>query len=141
MRPLKPDLRSRLPGKFEDLSSLLPPVAIRSELEHHHAVEMIDRLMASGRLTKGQERYMETQVQLVQAYEASRHAIKPSSGIEALRQLLLEHGMSAASLAKLLGVHVSMGSKILNGDRALTVDHIRTLASAFKVRAEVFLAA
>jgi plasmid maintenance system antidote protein VapI len=33
-----------------------------------------------------------------------------------------------------------MGSKILRGERALTVDHIRALAARFKVRAEIFLA-
>lgn len=32
-----------------------------------------------------------------------------------------------------------MGSKILNGERALTVGHIRLLASTFKVRPDTFL--
>jgi antitoxin component HigA of HigAB toxin-antitoxin module len=34
-----------------------------------------------------------------------------------------------------------MGSKILNGDRSLAVEHIAKLSFRFKVRPEVFLAA
>jgi antitoxin component HigA of HigAB toxin-antitoxin module len=53
---------------------------------------------------------------------------------------MAEHGLNASALARVLGVHESMGSKILRGERALTVDHIRSLAARFKVRAEIFLA-
>ena len=56
------------------------------------ALEMIDRLMATGRLTRGQEIYLETLVQLVQVYEAAHHAIETSDlrGIESLEHLLAE---------------------------------------------------
>jgi HTH-type transcriptional regulator / antitoxin HigA len=33
-----------------------------------------------------------------------------------------------------------MGSKILKGDRSLTLDHIRKLAARFKVGPELFVA-
>ena len=103
---------------------------------------MIDRVMAVGKLTQGQELYLETLVQLVQAYEAQHHAIDTTdlSGVEILRHLLAENDMSASDLARLLGVHVSMGSKILKGERSLTVEHLRKLADRFKVRAELFMA-
>jgi HTH-type transcriptional regulator/antitoxin HigA len=109
------------------------------EVHYENTVEMIDRLMASGKLTKGQELYMETLVQLVQAYEAAHHAIKPLKGIAALRHILVAHRINASGLAALLGVHASMGSKILNGERALTVAHIKLLAARFKVRPDTFL--
>lgn len=103
---------------------------------------MVDRLMAAGKLTRGQELYLETLVQLVQAYEAKHHAIDTGalSGIDALRHLLTENKMNASELARLLGVHPSMGSKILKGERSLTVDHLRTLADRFKVRPELLMA-
>lgn len=47
--------------------------------------------------------------------------------------------MSASNLARLLGVHASMGSKILKRERALTVDHLRLLSARFKVRADTFM--
>jgi HTH-type transcriptional regulator/antitoxin HigA len=102
---------------------------------------MIDRLMASGKLTKGQELYMETLVQLVQAYEGRHHRIDTGDlgGIDALRHLLGANDMSASDLARLLGVHPSMGSKILNGERSLTVEHLRKLADRFSVRPALFM--
>ena len=47
--------------------------------------------------------------------------------------------MNASDLARLLDVHVSLGSKILKGERSLTVDHIRKLAVQFKVNPSLFL--
>jgi antitoxin component HigA of HigAB toxin-antitoxin module len=47
--------------------------------------------------------------------------------------------MNASDLARLLGVHASMGSKLLKGERALTVDHLRILAARFKVRPDTFM--
>jgi antitoxin component HigA of HigAB toxin-antitoxin module len=47
--------------------------------------------------------------------------------------------MNASDLARLLGVHASMGSKILKGDRALTVDHLKKFAVRFKVSLQLFI--
>ena len=94
-----------------------------------------------GKLTRGQELYLETLVQLVQVYEAAHHAIDTAGlgGIAALRQLLADADMNASDLGRLLGVHPSMGSKILKGERSLTVGHLRKLADRFKVRPELFM--
>ena len=131
----------KLPGRFEDLVNVAPPQALMDDVHYENTVEMIDGLMASGRLTKGQEIYMETLVQLVQAYEARCHSIDTAGldGIDALRRLLAVNDMTASDLARLLGVHASMGSKILKGERSLTVEHILKLADRFSVRPELFM--
>jgi len=131
----------KLPGRFKALVQLMSPQAIIDDVQYENTVEMIDCLMASGKLTKGQEIYLETMVQLVQAYEAQNHAIETANlgGTDALRQLLDENDMSASDMARLLGVHASMGSKILKGERSLTVEHLRRLADRFKVRIELFM--
>lgn len=131
----------QLPGRFEDLIRMMPPQAITDDIQYGNTVEMIDRLMASGKRTKGKALYLETLVQLVQAYEASHHAIDTTgiSGLDSLKHLLEENEMSASDLARLLGVHVSMGSKILKGDRSLTVDHLKILSARFKVRPDIFI--
>ena len=133
--------KQKLPGRFEDLVKLMPPQALMDNVHYENTVEMIDRLMAAGKLSKGQELYMETLVQLVEAYEAQHHAIDTTglSGIDVLRHLLAENDMNASDLARLLEVHASMGSKILKGERALTVEHLRKLADRFKVRPELFM--
>jgi HTH-type transcriptional regulator/antitoxin HigA len=140
--PTTKKAKKKLPGRFEDLVALMPPQALMDNVHYENAIEMIDRLMASGKLTKGQELYTETLVQLVGAYEARRHAIDTTdlSGIDVLGSLLTENDMNASDLARLLGVHVSMGSKILKGERSLTVEHLRKLADRFKVRPELFMA-
>jgi HTH-type transcriptional regulator/antitoxin HigA len=134
-------INEKLPGRFEHLVRRMPPRAIMDEMHYEAAVEMIDRLMALGKLSKGQELYLETLVQLVQAYEAGHHRIDTAglSGSDVLRQLLAENDMNASDLARLLGVHPSMGSKILKGERSLTVEHLRTLAGRFKVRPDLFM--
>jgi HTH-type transcriptional regulator/antitoxin HigA len=136
-----PTTNTKLPGRFADLAALTPPRAIADDAEHARMLEMIDRLMARAKLTRGQEVYLETLVQLVEAYEQTHHAIDTSdlSGIDSLRHLLAENDMNASDLARLLGVHPSMGSKILNSERSLTVDHLRKLAERFGVRPELFM--
>ena len=139
--PTTKNANQKLPGRFADLVSAMPPQAIMDDVHYESTVEIIDRLMAAGKLTKGQELYLETLVQLVQAYEAKQHAIDTAglSGIAALRQLLAENDMNATDLARLLGVHPSMGSKILKGERSLTVEHLQKLAGLFQVRPELFM--
>jgi HTH-type transcriptional regulator / antitoxin HigA len=133
--------KKRLPGRFEELVRIMPPQAIMDDVHYENTLEVIDRLMAVGKLTKGQGLYLETLVQLVEVYEAERHAIDTSdlSGLDSLRHLLKENGMNASDLARLLGVHASMGSKILRGERALTVDHLRKLSARFKVNPQLFI--
>jgi len=130
-----------LPGRFEELVQMSPPQAIMDDVHYENTLEIVDRLMAASKLTKGQALYLETLVQLVDAYEADRHAIDTShlSALDSLKHLLEENGMNASDLARLLGVHPSMGSKILRGERSMTLDHVRTLAARFKVSPRLFI--
>jgi antitoxin component HigA of HigAB toxin-antitoxin module len=132
---------SDLPGRFADIVHLMPPQAIQDDAGYENSVAIIDRLMAAGKLTKGQALYLETLVQLVQAYEAKHHAIDTSgiSGLNSLRHLLEENDMNASDLARLLEVHLSMGSKLLRGERSLTVAHLRKLCERFKVNPQLFM--
>lgn len=133
--------KSKLPTRFVDLVREMPPQAIMDEVHYQNVLVRIDSLMAGGKLTRGQALYLETLAQLVQAYEASHHAIDTSgiNGLRTLKHLLSENGLSAADLARLLGVHPSMGSKILKGERALTIDHVKKLAARFLVPVTVFI--
>jgi HTH-type transcriptional regulator/antitoxin HigA len=133
--------KKTLPRRFEDLVEMMPPQAIGDDVDYDNTLGVIDRLMAGGKLTKGQALYLETLVQLVEAYESRRHAIDTAdiSGIDCLKHLLDQNGMNASDLARLLGVHPSMGSKILKGERSLTVDHLRKLSQRFKVSPELFM--
>ena len=47
--------------------------------------------------------------------------------------------MSAADLARLLGVHQTLGAMNMRGERQLTLAHVRTLAKHFSVTADLSL--
>lgn len=130
-----------LPSQFGELVRMMPPQAIQDDVQYANTLEVIDRLLAIAKATKGQAVYLETLVQLVQAYETEHHAIDTGdiSGLDSLKHLLTENDLNASDLARLLGVHASLGSKILKGERSLTVDHIRKLAAQFKVSPRLFL--
>src|ERR1035437_171109 len=109
--PAKMKTRKRkfLPSSFAELVKIMPPMAIRDDVHHGNTVEMIDRLMQVARPSRSQSDYVETLVELVEAYEARRHAIDLSklSGTRILKHVLEQAGMSASDLARLLNVHVS----------------------------------
>ena len=141
MPSIKHTINAKLPERFEALVAAMPPQAIMTEVHYQDTLKMVDRLMASGKLSSGQSLYLETLVQLAQAYEATHHAIDTSgiNGLDSLKHLMDENQMTASDLARLLEIHASMGSKILKGERSLTVDHLKRLAARFKVRADMFI--
>jgi HTH-type transcriptional regulator/antitoxin HigA len=130
-----------LPKSFDRLVAVLPPMAIRDDVQHANTVEVIDRLMQIEKLSKDQADYLETLVELVEAYEAKHQAIQlsNSTGLESLKHVLNEAGLSGSDLGRLLGVHASMGSKILNGERKLTWEHAKKLAARFAVQLALFM--
>jgi antitoxin component HigA of HigAB toxin-antitoxin module len=130
-----------LPKSFDELVRLLPPMAIRDDIQHDATVEMIDQLMGIENLSRGQSDYLETLVELVEAYEAKHDAIDTSglTGVEMLKFILEQAGMSGADLARALSIHPTMGSKLLNRERRLTWDHAKILAARFKVDPALFM--
>jgi HTH-type transcriptional regulator / antitoxin HigA len=130
-----------LPQSLAELVQLMPPLAIRDEVGHENTLEMIDKLMRIDRLSRDQGDYMETLVELVEAYEAKHHAIDTSdlTGRQMLRFVLDQTGLSASDLARMLDIHPTMGSKLLKGERRLTWDHAKILAGHFKLEPAVFM--
>ena len=130
-----------LPGKLVDLIHYKIPVTIIDTKEYKTTLDIIDRLMQIPKLTKGQATYLQTLVDLVHCYEEKHEPIKTSdvSAQDVLKMLMEEHEMNASDLARLLGVHVSLGSKILKGDRSLTLEHIKLLGKHFHVSPAVFV--
>jgi HTH-type transcriptional regulator/antitoxin HigA len=130
-----------LPGKLEDLIRYKTPVTITGRKEYDAVLEIIDRLMQIPRLTKGQGTYLQTLVDLVHCYEEKHEQMRTSdlTALDILKTLMEEHEMNASDLARLLGTHVSLGSKILKGDRALTLEHIKLLGEYFHVSPVIFV--
>ncbi len=129
-----------LPRSFAQLVNLMPPQAILDGASYENTLEIIAYLMSLPRHSSGQSLYLETLVQLVQAYESKQYPMEePASGLDALKHLLAENGMDARDLADTLGVLPATGSKILQGRQPLTVDHVWKLASRFRVNPILFI--
>jgi len=62
--PTTKKINRAIPKSFDGLVAVMPPQAITDDTCYENTVEMIDRLTAVGRLTSGQELYLETLVQL-----------------------------------------------------------------------------
>ncbi len=129
-----------VPKTYDQLLAMHPLRPIHNEVELEHATEMID-ILAGHDLNADQADYLDVLSTLVEAYENAHYPLDAPAicGLDALRALLDEHGMSATDLARLLGVHRSMGSKLLKGERALTARHLQMLSERFKVSAALFL--
>jgi len=120
----------------------LPPRPLHDKQDYERAVAMIGRL-AGYKLNRDQADYLDALAVFVERYE-SEHAetqvdADDVSGIDVLRALTEEHGMSGADLSALLGVSRSLGPMILRGERSLTADHARTLGAHFGLDAGVFI--
>jgi len=128
-----------IPRKYDDLVKLFMPRPIHDDVELTNATEIAD-VMAGHALNHEQEDYFNLITDLIEAYESERHPVVEAqiSGLELLRFLLEENGINASDLARLFGVHRSLGAKILNGERRLTTDHIKILCDRFKVSADLF---
>lgn len=137
----KPRKPRPLPSSFDQLVRLMPPRAIADDQHHQDTLEMIDRLMQIDDLSQGQADYLETLLELAESYEARSHPIETSRirGRRMLKYVLEESGMSASDLARLVGVHPTMGSKILKGERRLTWEHAKALSGHFKVAPALFM--
>jgi HTH-type transcriptional regulator / antitoxin HigA len=129
-----------IPKTYDQLLAMHPLRPIHNDVELEHATAMID-ILAGHALNADQADYLDVLSTLVEAYENTHYSLNDPTicGLDALQALLDEHGMSAADLARLLGVHRSMGSKLLKGERALTARHLQMLSERLKVSTDLFL--
>ena len=129
----------RLPKDYAGLCRMLTPRPIHDKVDFENVTEITDA-MAGHKLTADQEDYFDLLCRLIEDYEKEQCLPAPKvSGLDALQHLLKAHDMSAADLARLLGVHRTLGGMILRGERQLTLAHVRTLAKHFRVSADLFL--
>ena len=133
-------LPQRLPGSFRDLVRLYPPRAIRDRADYDNVQEILDRLTSLPQLTKGQAESLDTLTVLFEAHEREHFEIEASglSAREVLRYIMEHHSMTVSDLGRLLGDR-SLGSRILNGKRRLSKEHVRVLCRKFGVSADLFL--
>jgi len=110
------------------------PVVYRNAVEIVHA-------LAGFKLNRDQDDYLELMAKIIEDYERETSPEPaPVTGVESLKYLLKENGLSADDLGTIIGVDRSIAYRILKGSRNLTAEHIKKLSSRFVVSADLFLA-
>jgi HTH-type transcriptional regulator / antitoxin HigA len=73
----------------------------------------------------------------IETYENQHYSVKKISSVDMLKFLMEEHNLGQNDLPE-IGSQ-SLVSKILNGTRQLTLDHIRNLSKRFGVSPSIFI--
>jgi HTH-type transcriptional regulator/antitoxin HigA len=137
----KPTKDGYILGKsFVGLLERFPLLAICSEDEYDRATAVVEDLMGRDDLDADEDRYLDSLVTLVAAYEGKAYDFDAGqiTPLAALKTLLDANKMSAADLGRLIGSS-SNASMILNGDRQISRNVAKRLADRFKVDAGLFL--
>lgn len=118
------------------ISSLL---SIRNEHEYDLAVERLNRLLDEVGTDEQHPLYtlLDTLGTLIHAYEEEHHPIPTCSGVDVLRFLMEEHGLTQSDLPEIGSQGVV--SEMLRGKRDLNMRQIRALAKRFHVSPAVFI--
>jgi HTH-type transcriptional regulator / antitoxin HigA len=127
---------TRMLGNPEKYAPLL---AIRNEREYDMAVARLNKLVdeVGDNPKNPRYRFIDTLSVLIEAYDEEHHAIPDISGVELVKFLMEQHGLSQGDLPEVASQGVI--SEILRGKRELNVRQIQALAERFHLPAGAFL--
>jgi HTH-type transcriptional regulator/antitoxin HigA len=129
---------AEIPSDYAALVAMFPPRPIHDSVDYANTLEIV-MAMAGHKLTGDQEDYLTILSEMILHYDRQHdQPRKRGTPHERLRYLVMEAGMSASDLGRLLG-NRGMGSVFLTGKRGLSKANIRKLADYFKVRADYLL--
>lgn len=111
----------------------------KSEDDYDRLAGALDELL--GRVGEDEAHPLMSLVEIIsewiEAWDHQQRPMSEASGVEALRYLMLEHGLNQSDLS---GVGAqSVVSEILSGRRQLNLRQIRWLAERFDVSVETFI--
>jgi len=111
----------------------------RNESEYEQLLITVDKLMKISRHKKDEHvtSFLRLIAKNIEEYETKRFPGKQVSPLDMLAFLMEEHGLGQGDLPE-IGSQ-SLVSKILSGERQLTVEHIQQLSKRFGVSSSVFI--
>lgn len=126
-----------LKGKVRDsylaLVSAFPLISIHTDQDLHAAQEVVDGLLAKGKLSAGEDLYLDALSDLMATYEDEHHQVEPASDADMLRHLMETKGVTQIQLHRDTQIAKSTISEVLAGKRPLSRQMIGTLATYFGV--------
>ncbi|MFB2976910.1 type II toxin-antitoxin system HigA family antitoxin [Microseira sp. BLCC-F43] len=122
---------------YIELLKTFPPRPINSEEELLATQKVIDALIDREELTPDEQDYLNVLGTLVYEYEQKHETIPDIFGVELLKALIDEFDLRQKDLVPIFKTE-SIVSAVLNGQRQLTVEHIRNLADFFHISPAAF---
>lgn len=132
------DMQHLLPA-WEQFRAATDIAPIRDEAHYARMTTMLEALLDE---TGGDEHHplmglVDIVGDLIEDYETEHHPLPETSGVEALKFLMAQHGLKQGDLAEIGSQGVV--SEILTGKRELNVRQVRALSARFGVSAATFL--
>src|SRR5206468_1072905 len=119
-----------------------PLLPIRSENDYDRADAVIADLFGREDLSPDEQRYLDSLLILISAYEAQHHDLdllaESITPLQMLKSIMTSSGMAQSDLAKLLASEAA-ASMMLSGKRAISKSQAKLLAKHFKVDAGLFI--
>jgi HTH-type transcriptional regulator / antitoxin HigA len=133
------ELPAEVPRNYKDLVRIYPPRKIHDKVDHENATQVADWIALHAK-NADQLDYLELLGDLLDEYEQqTAKPFKGSEPLELLNHLVSENQLSTRDLGHILGVDHSVAARILKGERAITVEHAKSLGVRFKLDPSVFL--
>ena len=102
-----------------DLVVKFPLTSLKSEEQFQAAQAVLDELLAKGKLTAGEEMYLDALSDLLAFYEDAHYPIAPASDADMLRHLMEAKGVTQADLYRDTGLAKSSISEVSGRKKAL----------------------
>lgn len=131
----------RFKGKVRDeyleLVKSFPLTSIRNQQDLKAAQEVMDRLLARGKLSSGEALYLDALSDLVAAYEDEHYRLEPATDAGMLRHLMEAKGISQIELHRQTKIAKSTISEILAGKKSFSRQTIGVFSQFFGVEKSV----
>ncbi len=120
-------------------TNIAPLLTIRNEREYNAAVKRMNELLDEIGTDEKHPLYglLDTLGTLIHSYEEEHFPFPDSTGVDVLRLLMDEHGLTQSDLPEIGSQGVV--SEVLNGKRELNVRQIRSLANKFRISPAAFV--
>jgi HTH-type transcriptional regulator/antitoxin HigA len=121
------------------LIQVFPLRPLRTEADLDSAIAVIDSLVDRKKLAPGEQDYLDVLSRLVEDYEDEHDPLPDMTGVQALRFLVEENGLSQAQLSKETGIPETTLCEVLTGKRGISPKVRAALAERFKVARTLFI--
>ena len=139
MERVNPTVRKIDPVRYRRLLSRTMPVVIETEDENFRMLTIVEKLMKKGEaLSAEEEKLLKLLVRLIEDFEQRFYQPEKAKPLEVLHHLMEARGTKPNQLWEVFGSK-GIASEVLNGKRAISKAHARTLANYFHVPADLFI--